>query len=877
MASRKATKTSTPSVIKLSGGGTGGGGEQLSPGPGPPPPVSPCAAGDGRSSDENTATASATSKDDQVQVAVPTTIGPTKSVSAEVEEGYSQTAETTMSFVLQLGVEATAAPVVENAKDVEGEGQPPPPPTLLFTREIWRSQEPVTVVTGAGNTTTGNTMVIASNDDATVARNNNGKLAQCLEAMNNQQQTTTSAFSTVKSVVTYPVAKGVREQQRMIAGSQTNTTQVLTTRVISQKVPSSSSSTGQTQPLPVSTLNITNVSTSSTSSSGGVFYPLQTTASSAGQSSQSVKNQTAIGELAQSKQQLSATSNVQATLHHKYQPVSLQQHIVNAAVKTVNTVAAASNIQRIHVKTASPSVVATGQPAQTVNLQKVKTVTSVNTNQPVAGVAQRNNSLSRMQGVPKSQMLTGQINQLAANNQATASSASSQKIQQGNPAMLQKTIATQPAANTQKTGFQSVCNNQKISSQLSSGGHHANHKTQQYATSGQQTQQPVGLQKIQGSLKNLAAAKQQQQQQQSTPQQVNNVSKCSGPVTGTQKSQTLGQHLLTTSQKLAQRSQSVATGLQKSQTLATVQAAANRTQVATSNVCKSNSVPNVSKLPQHNSNILMLKQQVPQPQQQPTMQKSQQQQSASANNLQSQRSHGIASVHQKVITTIPNNQRTQDMINSKIQQQQQMVMRVGMPKNQAQASQPGASLKGVSQKLVNSVKNIANSQNNTIPQSVVQRNNTSAQSVKIVQQQQQQNMIGPQNAPQKQAGCIKTIPPQKPMQRNHAQKISGGIKTSLNTNVTTLTKVQGPAAAPVMQKTSIKTLLPQQMTVASSNVITAHKNSPIKIQQQAMQQKQLVMAPQYTQQIRQQVGQIKTLLPMTSTTSEPRKDIVENK
>nr|XP_012218339.1 PREDICTED: LOW QUALITY PROTEIN: uncharacterized protein LOC105669787 [Linepithema humile] len=805
-----------------------------------------------------------------------------------------------MSFVLQLGVEPASAPAVENAKDVEGEEQPPPPPppTLLFAREIWRSQEPVTVVTGAGNTTAGNTVVIASNDDATVARNSGkSQLAQCLEAMNNQQQTTTSAFSTVKSVVTYPVAKGVREQQRMIAGSQTNTTQVLTTRVISQKAPSSISSTGQTQPLPVSAFNITNVSANSTSlptSSGGgsVFYPLQT-ATSTVQSSQPVKNQTAIGEhqgKQQQQQQLSATSNVQATLHHKYQPVSLQQHIVNAAVKTINTVAAAaSNIQRIHVKTASPSVVAaTGQStAQTMNLQKVKTVTSVNTNQPVAGVVQRNNSLSRIQGVPKSQMLTSQIGQLAANNQAAASSANSQKVQQGSTAMLQKTTTTQPAnaANTQKAGYQSVvCNNQKISSQLSSGGYYANHKTQQYAAGNQQTQQPLGLQKVQGSQKSLAAAK-QQQQQQSTPQQVNNVSKCSGPVTGTQKSQTLGQHLAT-SQKLAQRSQSAATGLQKSQTLATVQAAASRTQIATSNVCKSNSVPNISKIPQHNSSTLTVskqQQQISQPQQQqPVMQKSQQQQSASANNLQSQRSHSITSVHQKVITTIPNNQRTQDMMNSKAQQQQQqqqLVMRVGMPKGQAQASQSGAGLKGVSQKLVNSVKNMANSQNNAVQQPVVQRNSTSVQPVKIVQQQQQQqNVIGPQNAPQKQPGCIKTIPPQKPVQRNHAQKLGGGIKTSLNTNVTTLTKVQGPAATPVMQKTtSIKTLLPQQMTVASSNVMAAHKNSPIKIQQQAIQQKQLIMAPQYSQQMRQHVGQIKTLLPVTSTTSESRKDIAENK
>ena len=170
-------------------------------------------------------------------------------------------------------------------------------------------------------------------------------------------------------------------------------------------------------------------------------------------------------------------------------------------------------------------------------------------------------------------------------------------------------------------------------------------------------------------------------------------------------------------------------------------------------------------------------------------------------------------------------------------------------------------MKNVPQKITNTVKN-SNSQN-VVQQSL--HRNTNVQPVKIIQQQQ--NVIGPQNA-QKQPGCIKTIPPQKPAQRNHTQKVAG-IKTSLNTNVASV-KNQGSTTA-VAQKASIKTLLPQQ-TVATNMLL--HKNQPIKIQQQTIQQKQLITSSQFPQQIRQQSGQVKTLLPVTSM--DTRKDI-ENK
>ncbi|XP_011257810.1 uncharacterized protein LOC105252212 isoform X2 [Camponotus floridanus] len=761
-----------------------------------------------------------------MQAVVPATIGTSK--SAEMEEEYGQAAETTMSFVLKLDVdvEATTASVVENVTK-GGEGQPP---TLLFAREIWRSQEPIAIATDTNNTSTGNAVMIASSDDVV----GKSQLLQCLEAASNQIQqttaTTASALTTVKPVVTYPVAKGAREQvQKMIAGSQTNTTQVLTTRVISQKLPSSSS---QAQPVPLAILNTSPVSTQSSL----------------------------------------VASNVQA-LHPKFHPVSVQQHIVGtaAAVKTIATMAA-TNLQRIQVKTGSSSVI-TSQSAQ-----KGKTV--MNTNQTTqSGGAQRNNSLSRAQNMQKSQMLTNQMNQLTVNNQTIANS---QKIQQTNP-VIQKTAQS---VNAQK----SVCNNQ-VSSQLLSSGHHPNHKVQQQQN----------LQKLQGPQKTLAMTR----QQQLTVQQVNNVPKSSGP--GLQKIQTQQQQPTANQQQVQaphQRSQS--TGLQKSQTILNT----NRIPTTMSNVCKSNSVPNISKVPPQNSNVLgnkqststQLQQQIVQTsQQQSIMQKSQQ--PTNANNLQAQRSHSITNMHQKVVASMSNNQRTHAVINSKIQQQQQplqqMMMRVGISKGQApQASQSTAGLKSVSQKMMNPVKVTANSQNNAVQQPVVQRNSPTMNipTMKILaqqreqqllqqrqqqqqQQQQHQNVINPQNAPQKQPGCIKTIPPQKPVQRNHAQKVGGsGIKTSLNTNVTALPKAQGSTAIQIAQKGCIKTLLQQTATVASSNVLAAHKSSPIKIQPQVMQQKQLIMTPQYTQQIRQQSGQIKTLLPVSSTMTENlRKDLIEIK
>ncbi|XP_019886348.2 uncharacterized protein LOC105276642 isoform X3 [Ooceraea biroi] len=814
-----------------------------------------------------------------MQIAVSAATETAKSVPEKIEQEREQGTEAAVSFVLQLDVEATtAAPVAEKEEKTSiGNEKQRPVPTLLFARDIWTPESVTVAATDSDTATSGNTMVITNSGDINAAVPITGsklQLSQCMELTSNYRQivSTASALPTVKSMVTYPVAKGTKEQmQKMIAGSQTNTTQVLTTRVISQKLPSPSSS--QAQPVPITAFSMSSPQTSlSSSGNGGITYPLQTTICTL-QSGQSAKNQdSAIGELFHGKrqQQATATSNVQSTLH-KLQPIPVQQHMINTAatVKTITTAPTVSNLQRIHVKAASPSIVAAGQSAQTVNLQKVKTtMTNLSSNQPV-GIVQRNNSLSKIQSVQKS--LTGQINQLSVNNQTTTNNVNnSQKIQQSNPMMLQKTTQSIPAT------LQSVCS-QKVPSLNSN--HKSNHKTQQQ-----------NLQKLQGAQKTLVITK---QQQQLAAQQMNNISKSNGPVTNVQKTQTIGQQPSTSQQmQPSHQRQSATAVLQKSQTLTTMQSA-KRIQSATSNVCKSNSVPNISnKIIPQNSNVLTInkqqqitsqqqqqqQQQLQSAQQQPVIQKSQ-----NVNNLQVQRSHSITNVHQKNITSMPNNQRLQSVMNSKVQQQQQqqMMMRVGISKGGlTQAPQNTVAL-GVPQKLVNTVKTASsNSQSDTVQQSV-QRNSNPAQAVKTIQQQQQpQNEIGQLNAPQKQLGCIKTIPPQKPVQRNHVQKASG-IKTSMNTN-TTLMKTQSSVIVPQVtpQKTIIKTLLPQQTpavatAAASSSIMVAHKTSPIKIQQQQIQQKQLFMTPQYTQQIRQQTGQIKTLLPVTPI--ELRKDLVENK
>ncbi|KZC08890.1 Histone-lysine N-methyltransferase MLL5 [Dufourea novaeangliae] len=736
-----------------------------------------------------------------------------------------------MSFVLQLGT-------VEASVDKKNVVQPSS--SLL-------NQEP-------------SSQVVVGTDDT-----GKSQILQCLEATSEIPTGHVISFSTVKSVnVTYPIAKAAREVQR-IAGSQTNTTQVLTTRVISQKLPSTSHQTLNVSSH-VAHLPVNSQSLSSPGNGVAHVYPLQyaTSVQTAKQQQQHGRNQVVEG-----KQATTVSSGIQqSNVHQKVQqPIASQQLVTGNAVK--GTATAMPNIQRIHVKAQN----LVGGQSQTVNLQKVKTM-----NAGQAGVAVQRNSLPRIQTVQKGQTAstpptTTTTNQFTVNQAASNAGVVQRTVQQpaGNPSLQKAQV------NAGQKMAQQVYNCQKVSAQILAS--HPNHKAHHQQISG--NQQQSGLQKLPGQpQKNPSVASRQQ-----STSTMNNVQKPSNSVAGIQKPQALGQvqsqlQQPVQVQKHVQQVQSgqrtsQSVGLQKSQTVAAV----NSTRVQSlTNVSKSNSVPNIAKM-QQQTNLLSVGKQQQQtvsqfqvqnsPQQQLLQQPSIQQPHVGGNKQQQsnvgqqpvQRSHSITNVHQKVaaIATMPNNQRTQ-VVNSKVQQQQQqMVMRVGVPKAQTQGLQQGA-MKSVPQKVTNTAKTPNPSQNAV--QQPLQRT-ANSQPVKIIQQQ---NVIGPQNT-QKQPGCIKTIPPQKSTQRNHQQKVTG-IKTSLNTNVTAA-KGQGPSTG-VPQKQSIKTLLPQQ-TVPSNMLM--HKNQPIKIQQQTVQQQkqQLVMTPQFPQQVRQQTGQIKTLLPVTS--AEPRREI----
>lgn len=804
-------------MIKLTGGGTGGGGEQVSPGPGLPPPVSPEELND--------------------------TTDNTKAGSEAISNFVPNATDATMSFVLQLGN-------VETSEEVSNNN------TSVLAQELTGS-----IPVGGGIVKP----LVASN-------NNKPQSLQNLKTVN--LTTVVSAGSglpqTVKPVtVTYPVNKTVRDAQR-IGGSQTNTTQVLTTRVISQKLPPS---TFQIHPntLPLSTAHALHLPIKSSLPSPGSNVPkIQSLPSPTFPQNvnTAAKIQPAvIPDAAQTKQQMATITNLQTNMQQKLQ-VSTSQILATPGVKTITATTTVPNIHRIQVKSQG-----IGSKPQTVSLQKVKTITNVN-NQS----GQRAN-LPRIQTVPKAQVLTPSTQTTQVSMSQVMNSANMQRVQQqinssGVVQHMQKVHQPLTVNNAQKNP--QIFNSQKVQSQIISNA----------TTHGMQKVQHSGLQQAQITQKNQGVVQKAlgvQRQQQSNA--VNNISKTVNSVAGIQKLQANTQQQQKNVQTQQQRPQTTA-ALQKSQTLAAVNS--NKSQTV-SNITKSNSVPNISKLQQNQNLLNATKQQMtnqPQQQQQqqtqgpqlsqlqqqlmhqnPQQQQQQQQQIVQKQQQQmnvvsqTQRSQTITGMQQKMatITSLPNNQRVQTTVNSKSQQQQQqqqpqMLLRVGPTKNQSQNIQQG-NLKPVSQKMMNSVKPL-NAQNAT-----QQFNRTvNSQPVKIIQQQQQQqqqNIIGPQNT-QKQPGCIKTIPPQKPAQRNHLQKMAG-IKTSLNTNLSSL-KGQGTPTT-IAQKSSIKTLLPQQ---SSGQNIMAHKNQPVKIQQQIIQQKQLVMTAQYPQQIRNQAGQIKTLLPVVS-------------
>lgn len=216
--------------------------------------------------------------------------------------------------------------------------------------------------------------------------------------------------------------------------------------------------------------------------------------------------------------------------------------------------------------------------------------------------------------------------------------------------------------------------------------------------------------------------------------------------------------------------------------------------------------------------------------------------------LVGQRIQGSVNIQPKMnlmpqtLTSLPLNAKGAIM-NAKIQQPQPQQMLLRLEPGKSPGNLP--SVKAIAQKS-NLMKNSPIAQQ-------VHRN--PPQPVKIIQQAQGYpgNVYPPQALAQKQPGCIKTIPPQKPQQRAQMPP-KPGIKTSLNTNINTLKTIATPSTTVITQKSSIKTILPHQQN-ASSVVV---KSQPLKIQGN----KQIFVASQYPGQVRPG-GQIKTLLPVT--------------
>lgn len=700
---------------------------------------------------------------------------------------------------------------------------------------------------------------------------------------------TTSSSSCGPSKLVYPVSRaGSRDVPRQ-AGSQTSTEQTLTTRVVSQKLPLSTihqqqqsnatpslqASSGVTtnaaalsnpatamtpSNLPHPTIK-TAMTANSVASSG--LPQAQAAAISSQNSNQPSKTPSTTHEANKANQQqqtsmATVTAVPHSPVHQKLQlPV---QHMVNslAGIKPLNAIGSLPNVHRLQVKT--PGVTVTGgiSQQQTVNFQKVKAIASVNS----PGTVHRT-PVSRIQTVPKNQQqqqsqasltTVGQCQTQQVTINQVLNNASMQRVQQP---IVQKTVvqnaagknSSQAQQQQQQQGFA----NQKV---VANSGNNPNSKAHQPQTQQQQQQQQQinqQAQVIQHKLpvmpqKTLAVQRHQQQQQQQHSAVINNVQK----------------PLITPATKNSQQTGQVSSqGQQQPQKIVTSGASIgqqSRAQGATPVLQKSQTMP------------------VQRAAQLGVIAGGQQKIGTVAGIIGNQRSQTVVSGKVQLI------QQAQQQTQQQQQQQQGMVMRVGPTKVQPQ---------GIKQQKTANVVKQANPQGvvqsptsragNATPVKIIQQAN---QQIQPPQQQQQANLFQGQQQQQqqqhhqqsnsiancppitpKQPGCIKTIPAQKPtLQRNNAQHKVTGIKTSLNTNMSAL-KSQ-TSSQPGGHKTSIRTLLPQQAPGASS--VHAHKSQPVKIQQQCVQQKQLIMTPQYGQQARSQPGQIKTMLPITNT--ENRRD-----
>lgn len=786
-------------MIKLSGGGSGGG-EKSSPGPGPPPPAAPV---DRNESAENNGTRS------------------------EGVDQLGSKAEATMSLVFQLGSAG-------NAEEVENNNP------LLASTAI---NTPLTVE--------------ASLPKSVVALAKPQNLQNLKTVNSSLVSITQTASSAVKPIIgTFPVNKNGKEFQRI--SSQTNTTQVLSTRVISQKVQCNY----PMHPTPVNTSSpVKQLPPSTGSSLSNPLIQVQATTFSPnlGQSVKAIVS----SELSITKQP-SATMNPQFAGQLKLQPLTAP----TAANPPMQTVANAtiSSVQRFQVKSQNASQLQNlnqninPQNASQQNLNKAKVISNLS-QAPI-----QRTPVSRIQAVPKSQVHS-QNTHISMNQ--VMSNANMQRVQQINPSIQKAQV---PIA--QK--IQQTFNNQKALPQGLNNLNQPNHKIQQV------NQPHQIIHKGPGMPMKMAVQRQ--------PQIVNNAQKSVS--TGVMQKQLPGQQGPPVQQMQKQQAQTqqqrpIVGNLQKSQTLATVNS--SRVQTVTA-VSKSNSVPNIAKMSQNSNVLTIAKSGIPPPQgnvqtshlqqqllhpnlHQQMHQQIHQQQIHHQNQIQNQhlqqqmmmqkqqipsqvqKSQSIPNMLQKgaTITPVLNNQKPPGNLNSKMPQQQQMVLRMGTPKNQPNLQ---ANAKP-NPKMANATKAL-NPQN---PMQPFHRN--ANPQLKIVPQPQ--NVICPQNT-QKQPGCIKTIPAQKPSQRINAPK--GAIKTSLNTNMNPLKNQSAVVQNVPPQKTSIKTLMPQQTGGPSMMV---QKNQPVKVQSQPVQQKQVIMTNQFPQQGRQQAGQVKTLMPVNS--GEPRREV----
>ncbi|KAK0097786.1 hypothetical protein PV326_013728 [Microctonus aethiopoides] len=801
------SKTSTPSVIKLSGGAAGGSEfeEHESPGSGPPP--------------EN------------------------KLENAKASVSDNGTAETTMSFVLQLGTpERCEEPGQSNMTTLSLRETPTGDPMSFVVQlaphdnevdKVCNDIQPVTSIGVAKST-----IVYSGNQSRVQIQQNTSR---------NTSNSSPGVIATVpkSATIVYSANKAGKEALKTGVNSDSSfraVTQQSTTSTSEQSHHLQQIVSSVTSPISVSSLMTTATQPVTMKSSINNIVNL----------SQPPKLQMAY-EIPQSNKQQSPTI-IQGAVPSKV--------VGTTNMKAITSTMSLPNVQRIHTKTAGTVSV------QAANIQKFKTIATVN-NQGVT-----KNFMSRVQAVPKAQVISGTTVQSAPIAQI-ANNSNVQRVQQN----TQKPISIQKSQNQ-------VTTNARVNS---------NHKTQPIADQTQAPQKNPGL-----SPKTVTVQKQTQQQKSQQIIGVQNVQR--GSATGLQKTPIFGQIQPQTSnntqhlQNIQQQKSQVILPTQKSHPAVIASNPMKNTPIVSN--AKNSNVPNMTKVltnslmpvnkaqlsPQTQTNIQHALQaqhivtQVASQSQQQTLTKQQvvslpgSRPAANTNVIQPKHN---AIQQNSPLTGLPVNTKGSVVVTTKMQSQQaSMVLRVGTVKNSPVTGQSNT-LKTVGQKSTNPVKSQVNAQVG-LPQTLGRTIN--AQSMKIIQQQQQQqqhqqspqqNLLPNTQVVHKQPGGIKTIPAQKSTPRNNAQSKATGIKTSLNTNMNSMKNQSSISTTP--QKTNVKTILPQQSNAAN---LLAYKNSAGKTPVQNIQQKLTIMAPQYPSSgIRAQPGVIKTILPVVSPEFQRDTDI----